>query len=157
MRSAWRWCTSWGSTSRSRCSSGISSGPPCTANFGYSYRLAEPVATLFATRLPATLELSFTASVLAIVVGIPLGVYAGIWRKSWLSRSFMVGSLVGVSLPTFLIGILLILMLLGRARLAAELRPRHRGAARLVDHRIPHLVRHPRADPARHHARPVSR
>ncbi|MBW4093531.1 MAG: ABC transporter permease [Proteobacteria bacterium] len=79
-------------------------------NFGYSYRDAEPVAHLFATRLPATLELSFTASVLAIVVGIPLGVYAGIWRKSWLSRAFMVGSLVGVSLPTFLIGILLILI-----------------------------------------------
>ncbi|HVB69686.1 MAG TPA: ABC transporter permease [Acetobacteraceae bacterium] len=79
-------------------------------NFGYSYRVAEPVARLFATRLPATLELSFTASVLAIVVGIPLGVYAGIWRKSFASRAFMVGSLVGVSLPTFLIGILLILI-----------------------------------------------
>ncbi|MGH7041993.1 MAG: ABC transporter permease, partial [Acetobacteraceae bacterium] len=78
-------------------------------NFGYSYRVAEPVATLFAQRLPATLELSFTATVLAIALGIPLGVYAGIWPKSWVSRGFMVGSLLGVSLPTFLIGILLIL------------------------------------------------
>ncbi len=79
-------------------------------NFGYSFRDAEPVAHLFATRLPATLELSATASVLAIAVGIPLGVYAGIWRKSFLSRIFMVGSLLCVSLPTFLIGILLILV-----------------------------------------------
>ncbi len=79
-------------------------------NFGYSYRVAEPVSQLFATRLPATLELSFTSSVLAVLVGIPLGVYAGIWRKSFLSRSVMVGSLLGVSLPTFLIGILLILV-----------------------------------------------
>ncbi len=79
-------------------------------NFGYSYRIAEPVATLFATRLPATLELSITASVLSVVVGIPLGVYAGIWRRSWLSRAFMLTSLIGVSLPTFLIGILLILV-----------------------------------------------
>src|SRR5487761_2716434 len=79
-------------------------------NFGYSYRIAEPVATLFATRLPATLELSITASVLSVVVGIPLGVYAGIWRRSWLSRTFMLTSLIGVSLPTFLIGILLILV-----------------------------------------------
>lgn len=79
-------------------------------DFGYSYRVAEPVSRLFAERLPATLELSFTASVLAVAIGIPLGVYAGIWRRSWLSRVFMVTSLIGVSLPTFLIGILLILV-----------------------------------------------
>jgi peptide/nickel transport system permease protein len=79
-------------------------------NFGFSYRVAEPVSQLFAARLPATLELSFTASVLAVVLGIPLGVYAGIWRRSFLSRVFMVTSLIGVSLPTFLIGILLILV-----------------------------------------------
>ena len=79
-------------------------------NFGFSYRLAEPVSTLFAQRLPATLELSFTATVFAVVLGVPMGVYAGIWRKSWVSRAFMLISLIGVSLPTFLIGVLLILV-----------------------------------------------
>ncbi len=79
-------------------------------NFGISYRVGLPVSTLFAQRLPATLELATTATVLAVAVAIPAGVYAGIWRKSWLSRTLMVGSLMGVSLPTFLIGVLLILV-----------------------------------------------
>ncbi|HKM62994.1 MAG TPA: ABC transporter permease [Acidisphaera sp.] len=79
-------------------------------DFGISYRLARPVGALFVERLPATLELAFTASVFALVVGLPLGVYTGIWRDSWLSRVAMTVSLIGVSLPTFLIGILLILI-----------------------------------------------
>jgi peptide/nickel transport system permease protein len=78
--------------------------------FGVSYRLARPVSTLLAERLPATLELALTAAVLALAVGMPMGVYAGLRRNSALSRLFMVVSLVGVSLPTFLIGILLILL-----------------------------------------------
>jgi peptide/nickel transport system permease protein len=78
--------------------------------FGISYRLGEPVARLFAERLPATLELAGTATVLSIVIGVPMGVYTGIHRDGFLSRFFMVISLVGVSLPTFLIGILLILV-----------------------------------------------
>jgi peptide/nickel transport system permease protein len=77
--------------------------------FGISYRVARPVAGLIAERLPATLELAFTASAFALLVGLPLGVYTAIYRESWLSRAFMLFSLVGVSLPTFLIGILLIL------------------------------------------------
>ncbi len=79
-------------------------------NFGISYRLAQPVSELIAQRLPATLELALTASVLAFVIGVPMGVYTGIHRSSALSRVFMVTSLVGVSLPTFLLGILLILV-----------------------------------------------
>jgi peptide/nickel transport system permease protein len=78
-------------------------------NFGVSYRLARPVGGLIAERLPATLELATTAAVLAVAIGIPLGVFTGIKRNSPLSRVFMTFSLVGVSLPTFLIGILLIL------------------------------------------------
>ncbi len=78
-------------------------------DFGLSYRLAQPVSSLIAERLPATLELAFTASVLAVLVGVPMGVYAGIYRNSWVSRLFMTLSLVGVSLPTFLLGVLLIL------------------------------------------------
>ncbi len=77
--------------------------------FGISYRLARPVASLIAERLPATLELAFSASVLALAVGVPLGVFTGIYRDSLPTRFFMVFSLAGVSLPTFLIGILLIL------------------------------------------------
>jgi peptide/nickel transport system permease protein len=78
-------------------------------DFGFSYRIAQPVGPLIADRLPATLELAITASVLAFVIGVPMGVYTGIHRTSFLSRLFMIVSLVGVSLPTFLLGVLLIL------------------------------------------------
>jgi peptide/nickel transport system permease protein len=79
-------------------------------DFGVSYRLAQPVSSLIAERLPATLELALTASVLAFVIGVPMGVYTGIDRHAILSRVFMIVSLAGVSLPTFLLGILLILL-----------------------------------------------
>ncbi len=79
-------------------------------DFGISYRLAQPVGPLIAERLPATLELAITASVLAFAIGVPMGVYTGIHPTSVLSRVFMIVSLIGVSLPTFLLGILLILV-----------------------------------------------
>jgi peptide/nickel transport system permease protein len=79
-------------------------------DFGISYRLARPVSTVILERLPATLELSFVAALLALAVGVPMGVYTGLKRDSWLSRVFLTVSLIGVSLPTFLIGILLILV-----------------------------------------------
>ena len=78
--------------------------------FGLSYRLDQPVSLLIAQRLPATLELAATSIVLAVGVGVPMGVYAGIRRDSFLARLFQVFSLAGVSLPTFLLGILLILV-----------------------------------------------
>ena len=78
--------------------------------FGLSYRLSRPVAELIAERAPATLELALCAAVIAMCVGVPMGVYTGLYRNSWLSRFFLTFSLVGVSLPTFLIGILLILV-----------------------------------------------
>lgn len=79
-------------------------------DFGLSYRLARPVSDLILERMPATLELSFSAALLALVIGVPMGVYTGLYRDSWLSRLFLTISLIGVSLPTFLIGILLILV-----------------------------------------------
>ena len=79
-------------------------------NFGISLRQSEPVSTLLKSRLPATLELSLVAAVLALVVGVPLGVYTALKRNSMLSQLLLAGSLLGVSLPTFLIGILLILV-----------------------------------------------
>jgi peptide/nickel transport system permease protein len=78
--------------------------------FGVSYQYAMPVGQLIAERLPATLELSVAAALLALGIGVPLGVYTGLHRVGALSRIFMALSLVGVSLPTFLVGILLILV-----------------------------------------------
>ena len=79
-------------------------------DFGLSLRQGRPVATLIKERLPATLELSAVAAALALVVGIPLGVYTALKRDTVLAQVLLAGSLVGVSLPTFLIGILLILV-----------------------------------------------
>ena len=76
--------------------------------FGVSYRLGVPVADLVVERLPATLELSLTAMALALLAGVPLGIYAGLHRRGRLARLLMAGTLVGISLPTFLVGILLI-------------------------------------------------
>ncbi len=79
-------------------------------DFGRSLRQGEPVATLLRERLPATLELSAVAALLAVVVGVPLGVYTALHRDSVLAHVVLAVSLIGVSLPTFLIGILLILV-----------------------------------------------
>ncbi|MCG8559768.1 MAG: ABC transporter permease [Hyphomicrobiales bacterium] len=83
-------------------------GNAAQGEFGISYRLQRPVATLISERMPATLELVGASAVLALVFGIPLGIYTGINRESWVSRVILTVSLVGVSLPTFVIGILLI-------------------------------------------------
>ncbi|MEE8271429.1 MAG: ABC transporter permease [Alphaproteobacteria bacterium] len=83
-------------------------GNAVQGEFGISYRLARPVEDLLAERLPATLELSIVSALIAMGVGLAMGVYTALNRDGWLSRAFMFGSLVGVSLPTFLIGILLI-------------------------------------------------
>ena len=79
-------------------------------DFGLSLRQAQPVSSLLAERLPATIELSLAAAVIALVVGVPLGVYTALRRRGWLAQSLLAMSLLGVSLPTFLIGILLILV-----------------------------------------------
>jgi peptide/nickel transport system permease protein len=79
-------------------------------NFGISLRLGRPVSTLLAERLPATLELAMTAALIGLVVGIPVGVYTALRRDSWISRALLTTSLIGVSLPNFLIGIFLILI-----------------------------------------------
>ncbi len=78
--------------------------------FGLSYRLSRPVAELIQERAPATLELAFCAALVSLCAGVPMGVYTGLYRNSWLGRFFLTFSLIGVSLPTFLIGILLILV-----------------------------------------------
>jgi peptide/nickel transport system permease protein len=85
-------------------------GNAVQGNFGISLRLGRPVSTLIAERLPATLELAIVAALIGMLVGIPLGVYTALRRDSWVSRALLTTSLVGVSLPNFLIGIFLILI-----------------------------------------------
>jgi peptide/nickel transport system permease protein len=85
-------------------------GNALQGNFGISLRLGRPVSTLLVERLPATLELAFTAAMIGLIVGIPVGVYTALKRDSWVSRALLTTSLVGVSLPNFLIGIFLILI-----------------------------------------------
>ena len=78
--------------------------------FGQSYFHRRPVSELLVERVPATLELSFIAAILALVLGIPAGIYTALRRRGVMSNVIMTGSLVGVSTPTFLIGIILILI-----------------------------------------------
>ena len=85
-------------------------GNALQGNFGISLRLGRPVSQLLIERLPATLELSVIAASLALLVGIPMGVYTALKRDSWISKFILTISLVGVSLPSFLIGIFLILI-----------------------------------------------
>jgi peptide/nickel transport system permease protein len=85
-------------------------GNAARGEFGLSLRQGRKVSALIAERFPATLELSLAAAVIALVVGVPLGVYAALRRGRVGAQLAMTGSLLGVSLPTFLIGILLILV-----------------------------------------------
>lgn len=83
-------------------------GNAVQGEFGISYRLQQPVTELILSRLPATIELAFASALIALVVGVVLGVYTALNPKSYFSAGIMAASLVGVSLPTFLIGIGLI-------------------------------------------------
>ncbi|MBU2089784.1 MAG: ABC transporter permease [Alphaproteobacteria bacterium] len=83
-------------------------GNMATGDFGFSYQHKRPVSQLIAERLPATMELAGLSIILALMVGIPLGVYTGLHRYGVASKVIMTLSLIGVSLPTFLIGILFI-------------------------------------------------
>ena len=76
--------------------------------FGVSYQFRLPVSNLLMERMPATLELAVVATIFAMVSGILMGVYSALRRDSWLAHVFQAVSLIGISLPTFLIGILLI-------------------------------------------------
>ncbi len=85
-------------------------GNAVKGEFGLSLRQGRKVSALIVERFPATLELAFAAAVVALMLGIPLGVYAALRRGRFGSQMVMTLSLLGVSLPTFLIGILLILL-----------------------------------------------
>lgn len=85
-------------------------GNAVQGEFGLSLRQIRPVATLIKERLPATLELAFCAGALALFFGIVMGVFTALRRRGFISQFLLTISLIGVSLPTFLIGILLILV-----------------------------------------------
>jgi peptide/nickel transport system permease protein len=85
-------------------------GHAVRGEFGLSYQQARPVGQIIREKLPATLELSLVAAALALLLGVPMGIYTGLHRHSWPAQALLAASLVGVSLPTFLIGILLILV-----------------------------------------------
>ena len=79
-------------------------------DFGASYQFKQPVIDLIKDRFPATIELSVISALLSLLLGIPMGVYSALHRNSWLSEIIQTVSLIGISLPTFLIGILLIFL-----------------------------------------------
>lgn len=79
-----------------------------TGNFGYSYRTRQPISELILSRLPATLELGFVSLIISLIVGIPAGIYTALHRGGIISNALLVSTLVGVSIPTFVIGIFLI-------------------------------------------------
>jgi peptide/nickel transport system permease protein len=85
-------------------------GNAVQGEFGLSLKQGRKVSTLIAEAFPATMELALAAAVIALTVGIPLGVYAALRRGRPLAQLVMALSLLGVSLPTFLIGILLIMV-----------------------------------------------
>jgi peptide/nickel transport system permease protein len=77
-------------------------------DFGTSYQFKRPVAVMLGDRLSATLELAIVSAIFALCAGIPMGVFTALYKDSVLTKLFQAVSLVGISLPTFLIGILLI-------------------------------------------------
>jgi peptide/nickel transport system permease protein len=79
-------------------------------DFGISYRNQREVSSLIAERFPATLELVLVATILSLVIGIPLGVVTAIHRGKWYTEALQFGSIIGVSLPSFVVGIMLILV-----------------------------------------------
>ncbi|MDA9930789.1 ABC transporter permease [Alphaproteobacteria bacterium] len=78
--------------------------------FGYSYRTRQPVAAMIVSRMPATLELGIVALLISLVVGIPAGVYAALKPRGVVTQTILLTTLVGVSIPTFVIGIMLIFL-----------------------------------------------
>jgi peptide/nickel transport system permease protein len=81
-----------------------------TGNLGLSFQYNEPAVRLILERMPATLELAFAAMLIAVALGIPLGLWAGVKPDSFAGRTIMAGSILGFSLPTFWVGLLLIMV-----------------------------------------------
>ena len=85
-------------------------GNAARGDLGNSFVHGEPALKLILDRMPATLELAFAAFILAVVFGIPLGMYAGLKPEAPASKAIMAGSILGFSLPTFWVGLMLIMV-----------------------------------------------
>ncbi len=85
-------------------------GNAVQGNLGRSFVFNEPALKLILQRMPATLELAFGATFLALLVGLPLGLYAGLRPNAQASKTIMAGSILGFSLPTFWVGLMLIMV-----------------------------------------------
>lgn len=83
-------------------------GQMVTGDFGFSYRTRAPIAEMILERMPATLELGFVALCISLVVGIPAGIYTALRNDGLLANAILIVTLIGVSVPTFVIGIFLI-------------------------------------------------
>jgi len=79
-------------------------------DLGRSFVFNEPALRLIAQRMPATMELAVTAVLISVILGIPLGLYAGLYPEGAMSRTIMAGSILGFSLPTFWVGLMLIMV-----------------------------------------------
>ncbi|WP_342070937.1 ABC transporter permease [Yoonia algicola] len=79
-------------------------------DFGFSYRTRQPVSEMIASRIPATLELGLVALMISLIVGIPAGVYTALRPRGIATQAILMTTLVGVSIPTFVIGIVLIFL-----------------------------------------------
>ena len=100
------------SASTSRCGSSTSPSSPacCAATSAGSFVFNEPALRVIVQRLPATMELAVAAVLISIVIGIPAGLYAGLKPNGWLARLLMAGSILGFSLPSFWVGLMLIMV-----------------------------------------------
>jgi len=85
-------------------------GNALRGDLGRSFVFNEPALQLILQRMPATLELAFGATIMALIIGIPLGLYAGLKPKSFGAKCIMTGSILGFSLPTFWVGLMLIMV-----------------------------------------------
>lgn len=79
-------------------------------DFGFSYRTKQPISEMLLDRLPATLELGFVSLLISLLVGVPAGIYTALKADGWLSNTILLVTLVGISIPTFVIGIFLIFL-----------------------------------------------
>ncbi|MFT2097836.1 ABC transporter permease [Marinomonas sp. 2405UD66-6] len=79
-------------------------------DFGFSYRTRQPVADMIASRIPATLELGVVALLISLIIGIPAGVYTSLRPRGVITQTILMTTLIGISIPTFVIGIMLIFL-----------------------------------------------
>lgn len=79
-----------------------------TGDFGFSYRTRQPIGDMLLDRMPATVELGFVSLLISLIVGIPAGIYTALKKNGFLAQAILITTLIGISIPTFVIGIFLI-------------------------------------------------